>query len=137
MDTFVVASMRPSAGKTSFIIGVTKALNRKIGYIKPFGDRFLYRKKRMWDYDAALITNVFGLDENPEDMSIGFHHAKLLFMLDETTTGEKLRELRTGAGEGKELFFVECGKDLSYGASVHLDAISVARQLDAPLIVVA
>ena len=53
MDTFVVASMRPSAGKTSIIIGITKALNRKIGYIKPFGDRFLYRKKRMWDYDAA------------------------------------------------------------------------------------
>jgi len=136
MDTFVVTSMRPSAGKTSIIIGITKALNRKIGYIKPFGERFLYRKKRMWDYDAALITNIFGLDENPEDMSIGFHHAKLLFMLDEATTGEKLRELRAGAGEGKELFFVECGKDLSYGASIHLDAISIARQLDAPLIVV-
>ena len=94
MDTFVVTSMRPSAGKTSIIIGITKALNRKIGYIKPFGERFLYRKKRMWDYDAALITNIFGLDENPEDMSIGFHHAKLLFMLDEATTGEKLRELQ-------------------------------------------
>lgn len=137
MDTFVVASMRPSAGKTSIIIGITKALNRKIGYIKPFGERFLYRKKRMWDYDAALITNIFGLEENPEDMSIGFHHAKLLFMLDEAATGEKLRELRAGAGEGKELFFVECGKDLSYGASIHLDPISIARQLDAPLVVVA
>jgi BioD-like phosphotransacetylase family protein len=137
MDTFVVTSLHPSAGKTSIIIGITKALNRKIGYIKPFGERFLYRKKRMWDYDAALITNIFGLDENPEDMSIGFHHAKLLFMLDEATAGEKLRELHASAGEGKDLFFVECGKDLSYGASIHLDAISIARQLDAPLIAVA
>ena len=94
MDTFVVTSLRPSAGKTSIIIGITKVLNRKIGYIKPFGERFLYRKKRMWDYDAALITNIFGLDENPEDMSIGFHHAKLIYMLDEATTGEKLRELQ-------------------------------------------
>jgi uncharacterized protein len=137
MDTFVVTSMRPSAGKTSIIIGITKVLNRKIGYLKPFGERFLYRKKRMWDYDAALITNIFGLDENPEDMSIGFHHAKLLFMLDESTTREKLSELQASVGKGKELFFIECGKDLSYGASVHLDAISLARQLDAPLIVVA
>jgi uncharacterized protein len=137
MDTFVVTSLRPSAGKTSIIIGITKVLNRRIGYIKPFGERFLYRKKRMWDYDAALITNIFGLDENPEDMSIGFHHAKLLSMLDETATGEKLRELQAGAGTDKELFFVECGKDISYGASVHLDALSLARQLDAPLIVVA
>lgn len=137
MDTIVVTSMRPSAGKTSIIIGITKALNKKIGYIKPFGERFLYRKKRLWDYDAALITNIFGLEENPEDMSIGFHHAKLLFMLDEVTTGEKLRELSENAGGGKELFFVECGKDITYGASVHLDAISIARMMGAPLIVVA
>jgi uncharacterized protein len=137
MDTFVVTSLRPSAGKTSIIIGITKVLNRKIGYIKPFGERFLYRKKRMWDYDAALITNIFGLEENPEDMSIGFHHAKLLSMLDETATGEKLRELQASTGKDKELFFVECGKDISYGTSVHLDALSLARQLDAPLIVVA
>ncbi len=37
MDKFVVTSLRQSAGKTSIIIGITKALNRKIGYIKPFG----------------------------------------------------------------------------------------------------
>jgi BioD-like phosphotransacetylase family protein len=137
MDTFVVTSMRPSAGKTSIIIGIAKVLNRKIGYLKPFGERFLYRKKRMWDYDAALITNIFDLAENPEEMSIGFHHAKLRFILDESTTGEKLRELQASVGKGKDLFFIECGKDLSYGASVHLDAISLARQLDTPLIVVA
>jgi hypothetical protein len=137
VDTFVVTSLRPSAGKTSIIIGITKVLKRKIGYIKPFGERFLYRKKRMWDYDAALITNIFGLDENPEDMSIGFHHAKLIYMLDEATTGEKLRELQDSTGKDKELFFVECGRDISYGASVHLDALFIARQLGAPLIVVA
>ena len=137
MDKFVVTSLRQSAGKTSIIIGIAKALNKKIGYIKPFGERFLYRKKRLWDYDAALITNVFGLDENPEDMSIGFHHSKLLYMLDEETTREKLHELLESVGGGKELFFVECGKDITYGASVHLDAISVAKQLDAQLIVVA
>ncbi|MHB9098682.1 MAG: AAA family ATPase, partial [Syntrophales bacterium] len=49
MDTIVVTSLRQSAGKTSIIIGITKSLNKKIGYIKPFGERFLYRKKRLWD----------------------------------------------------------------------------------------
>ena len=137
MDKFVVTSLRQGAGKTSIIIGITKALNRKIGYIKPFGERFLYRKKRLWDYDAALITNIFGLDENPEDMSIGFHHSKLLYMLDEETTREKLRELLASVGEGKDIFFAECGKDLTYGASVHLDALSLVRELKAQLIVVA
>ena len=67
MRKFVVTSLRQSAGKTSMIIGIAKALNRSIGYIKPLGERFLYRKKRLWDYDAALVTNIFGLKENPED----------------------------------------------------------------------
>ena len=137
MDRFVVASLRQGAGKTSVIIGIAKALNRKIGYIKPFGERFLYRKKRLWDYDAALITNIFGLDDHPEEMSIGFHHSKLLYMLDEETTREKLNELVCSAGDGKEIFFAECGKDLTYGASIHLDALSIARELCAELIVVA
>jgi uncharacterized protein len=136
MDKFVVTSLRQGAGKTSVIIGITKALNRKIGYIKPFGERFLYRKKRLWDYDAALITNIFGLEENPEDMSIGFHHSKLLYMLDEDTTREKLCELLVNVGEGKEIFFAECGKDITYGVSVHLDALTIARNINAQLIVV-
>jgi BioD-like phosphotransacetylase family protein len=136
MNTFVMASLRPNAGKTTLIIGMAKALNRTIGYIKPFGERFLYRKKRLWDYDAALVTHIFDLKEHPEEMSIGFHHSKLLYMLDERGTEEKLKELLESVGEGKELFFAECGKDITFGASVHLDAISVARQLDAPLIFV-
>ncbi len=137
MLKYVVTSLRPSAGKTSVIIGIAKALDRKIGYIKPFGERFLYRKKRLWDYDAALVTNLFGLKENPEDMSIGFHHSKLLYMLDEQATREKLRELLASVGEGKDLFFAECGKDMTYGSSVHLDAVTLSRELEAPLIVVA
>jgi BioD-like phosphotransacetylase family protein len=137
MDRFVVTSLRQGAGKTSVIIGIAKALNRKIGYIKPFGERFLYRKKRLWDYDAALITNIFGLEDHPEEMSIGFNHSKLLFMLNEETTREKLHELTISAETGKEIFFAECGKDITYGASVHLDALSLARELDAELIVVA
>ena len=102
MEKFVVTSFRPNAGKTSMIIGIAKAVDKRIGYIKPFGERFLYRKKRLWDYDAALITNVFGLNENPEDMSIGFHHTKLLYMLDEQTTGEKLHELQDNVGSDKD-----------------------------------
>jgi BioD-like phosphotransacetylase family protein len=61
MEKVIVASMRESAGKTGVIVGLAKALGKKIGYIKPFGDRLLYRKKRLWDYDSALITDIFGL----------------------------------------------------------------------------
>ena len=65
MNKLVVTSMRHNAGKTSVIIGLANALNKKIGYIKPFGDKLLYRKKRLWDYDAALIASIFSLENPP------------------------------------------------------------------------
>jgi hypothetical protein len=105
--------------------------------MKPFGERLLYRKKRLWDYDAALMTNLFEITENPEDMSIGFHHSKLLYMLDEASTRIRINELAVMFGGDKDLLFVEGGRDLAYGVSVHLDPISIAAYLNAPLVIVA
>jgi len=137
MEKVVVTSMRENAGKTTAIIGIAKALNLKFGYMKPFGERLVYRKKRLWDYDASLIAGIFGLEENVEDMSIGFHHPKLLYMLDEETTGKRLLEQLAHVGEKKDFVFIEAGQDITYGASVYLDAISLAKYLDARLLVVA
>jgi len=71
MEKVIIASMRKSAGKTSAIVGITAATKKKIAYVKPFGERMLYRKKRLWDYDSSLISALFGLKEDPVDMSIG------------------------------------------------------------------
>jgi len=137
MDKLVVTSMRQGAGKTSVIIGLAKALNKKAGYMKPFGERLIYRKKKLWDYDAALIANIFEMEESGENMSIGFHPSKLLSMLDEEMTKQKLFELMSNVGNKKDIVFIEAGKDITYGSSVYLDAISLAQYLDAGLLVVA
>ncbi|MHA1214751.1 MAG: DRTGG domain-containing protein [Candidatus Hodarchaeales archaeon] len=138
MQKIVVASIHEEAGKTSLIIGLAKALagKKKVGYMKPFGDRLLYQKKRLWDYDAALITNILDLKENPEDISIGFAHSKLRFMYNESSLKEKLKEICTKVGLEKDLVFIEAGRDLAYGRSVHLDPITMAQTLDAKLLVV-
>jgi len=136
MDKLVVTSMRHNAGKTSVIIGLANALNKKTGYIKPFGDKLLYRKKRLWDYDAALIANIFSLEEPPEDMSIGFNHSRLLYVLDRESTKNKVLELQGRVDKNTDVIFVESGKDISYGVSVNLDAMSLAAFLEAQLIVV-
>ncbi len=136
MNKIIVASLRKNAGKTNVIVGLTKTLNKKIGYLKPFGDRLIYSKKRLWDYDSALIANVFTLHENPEDMSIGFDHSKLRYMYDEKVTREKVSELATNMGQGKDILFVEGGRDLSYGISVYLDALSLARYIGGKLVTV-
>jgi len=136
MKTIVVGSTHKSAGKTSLIVGLAKAAGKPAGYMKPLGDRLLYRKKRLWDYDAALITNVFGLEGNPEDMTIGFEHSKLRYMYDAEGMKGKLSEMLTAAGEGKELVFVEAGESLSCGASINLDSMALAEQLGGRLVLV-
>jgi len=127
MHRLIIASLRKGAGKTSIIVGLGRAMGKKIGYLKPFGDRLLYRKKRLWDYDAALVTRIFQLAENPEEMSIGFDHSKLRFMYDEAGIRQKLGEVLANTEAGKEVVFLEGGRELGYGMSVHLDPISLAR----------
>jgi hypothetical protein len=127
MDKVIIASMRKSAGKTSVIVGIAAALNKKMAYLKPFGERMLYRKKRLWDYDSALITSLFGLKEDPVDMSIGFDHSKLRYMYDEESTKQKVLETIANVGGDKEILFLEGGRDLTYGISVHLDTLSLAK----------
>ncbi len=136
MKTIVVGSTHKSAGKTSFIVGMARAVGKPSGYMKPLGDRLLYRKKRLWDYDAALMTNVFALEGRPEDMTLGFEHAKLKYMYDAESLKVKLGEMLAAAGEGKEAVFVEGGETLSYGASINLDSMALAAQLDARLVLV-
>ncbi len=127
MGSLIVASTRESAGKTSVLIGIGRALNKKFGYIKPLGDRFLYRKKRLWDYDAALMVNLFDLGEEPERISIGFDHSKLRYMYDEESITHEMKQVIAEMEKGKEALFIECGKDLSYGASVHLDPLTLSQ----------
>lgn len=137
MKRLIIASMRKGAGKTSLIVGLAKALGKRVGYLKPFGDRLLYRKKRLWDYDSALMANIFGLTDNPEDLSLGFDHAKLRYMYGVAGMQERLLESVSRVEQGKEMLFIEGGRDFSYGVSVSLDVLSLARYLQAPLVLVA
>lgn len=136
MKNLIIGSVSEEAGKTSLIVGLARALEQKFGYLKPFGDRLIYRKKRLWDYDAALITNIFGLEHSSEDMTIGFEHAKLRYMYDEAGTKEKLNEMVQNLGDSNPFLFIEGGKDLTYGSSVKLDTISLVKYLNGKLIVV-
>lgn len=136
MVKLIIASWRAHAGKTSIIAGLAKVLDRPIGYLKPFGDRSLYRKKRLWDQDAALMTHLFGLTDAPEEMSLGFDHSKLQYMYDDDSRREKLHEVVRHIGSGKEVLFIEGGEAITYGASVGLDAITLARQVGGHLVIV-
>jgi uncharacterized protein len=136
MKNIIIGSVSEDAGKTSFIVGLGKALNKKFAYLKPFGDRLIYRKKRLWDYDCALITNIFGLDQSSEDMTIGFEHSKLRYMYDEASTKAKLLDMASKLGGENQLLIVEGGKNLNHGSSIRLDTLSLARYIGGKLILV-
>jgi uncharacterized protein len=136
MKKFIIGSVSEGAGKTSFIVGLAKATGQKLGYLKPFGDRLIYRKKRLWDYDSAVITNIFGLEQSSEDMIIGFEHSKLRYMYDAASTQAKLQEMARNLPADNQLLMVEGGKDLTYGVSIYLDTLSLAKHLNAKLILV-
>lgn len=136
MKHIVIASMRKNAGKTSLIVGLAGNTDLKLGYLKPFGDRLLYRKKRLWDFDAAAACQAMGVSETPESMSIGFDHSKLRYMYDKSTMADKVKEISELNAVDKDVMLVEGSSDWDRGISVHLDAISLVRTLDAELVVV-
>jgi uncharacterized protein len=136
VKNIIIGSVSENAGKTSLIVGLAKAMGSKFSYIKPFGDRLIYRKKRLWDYDSAIITNIFGLEQSSEEMTIGFEHSKLRYMYDEAGTKAKLLDMARKLSNEKEPLFIEGGKDLTYGASIRLDTLSLARYTDGKLILI-
>ncbi len=136
MKPVIFGSGRENSGKTSIIAGLWRSTGGDHGYIKPMGDRHVYKKKRLWDYDAALMVNAFGLDRGVESITIGFDHSKLRFMYDKDSIGEKLRSMVEENDKGTGTLFIEAGKDLVYGGSVHLDAASISKALQTPLVIV-
>ncbi len=47
MNKIVFACTRRSAGKTTIFTGLAKAMGKEVAYMKPFGDRLIYRKKTL------------------------------------------------------------------------------------------
>jgi BioD-like phosphotransacetylase family protein len=136
MKNIIIGSVTENAGKTSFIIGLAKAMDKKFSYLKPFGDKLVYRKKRLWDYDAALITNIFGLEQSSDEMTIGFEHAKLRYVYDEASVKTKLLEMMKHLSNSGGTLFTEGGKNLTYGTSVQLDTLSLVKHMGGKLVLV-
>jgi len=135
MNKIVVASMRKSAGKTSVIVGLTEALKKKVGYMKPFGDRMVYKDKKLRDYDVELMTDLYGLEDKSEDMCFGFDHSKLKYVYKGNTRKRLLEAVKT-VGKSKDLLVMEGANDLMHGTYLHLGSLSLAKHTGAKLVVV-
>ncbi len=136
MSRIVIASMREDAGKTGLVVGLAQVAGRPFGYLKPFGDRLVYRKKAVWDHDCAVVVSAFALREQAHELTIGFEQQKLRYMYDKAAIEERLRAMAARAESERDVLFIEAGQDLCYGSFVHLDALTLARQTGGKLVVV-
>jgi BioD-like phosphotransacetylase family protein len=141
MNKIVISSMRAGAGKTSIIAGIISSVkNKKFSYIKPLGDRLIYRRKKSWDYDASLIVNLLGregeLEARFEKITLGFDQSKIRYMYDEEGIKKALSDMVKEIGTGNDILFAEGGRDLYFGAWENLDPISLSKYIDAKLVIV-
>lgn len=136
MKRIVVCSITRGAGKTSVIAGLMKHHQGQAHYLKPLGDRLLYKKKRSIDHDAALLNSLYDLETNPELMTLGFDHSKLRFMYDQEGLRSKLAKMLSTVPSERELIFIEAGTDMVRGSSLGLDPVSLANMLEADILMV-
>ncbi len=136
MSRIVFSSLRKNSGKTSVIVGLCKAAERNFGYMKPLGDRLMYKKKRLWDYDAALMVDIFDLSEDAGEITLGFEQTKLGYMYDRDAIELRIRGMAEDLEAGREFLAVESGKDILLGSKIYMDGISLAKCLDAKIVMI-
>lgn len=137
MNNYIISSTEEDAGKTTIGLGFAFSSDKSFNYFKPFGDRPIYKKKRLIDYDAKLFKNVMGLEEEYEKFCIGFDHSKIKYAYDSDTIKEKISERIQELGENKDGVIIESGENWYFGSSIYLDPVSLYRTIEAEIILVA
>ncbi|HEC77013.1 MAG TPA: hypothetical protein ENI33_07145 [Thermoplasmatales archaeon] len=134
MKNIIVSSMDEKSGKTVVAYAIAKMAKRKIGYMKPIGDNVIYKDKKVLDYDAMLFNNAFKICDNPEELCMGIHHSKILHFYKDV--GKEFMRRYEKIGRNKDLFIIEGGEFFWKGASVSLDAFSIAEKIPAEIVFV-
>jgi BioD-like phosphotransacetylase family protein len=144
MPSLFLASSEPLAGKTAIIGALGSRLardGRRVGYLKPvYIDTRALEEAGVADPDAQFLAQALGLAEPPGDL------------VPATLTYSRYQDLLTGRGEdlvaktrflhselarARDVVFIEGGHTLQEGAAAGLSAPQVARELGAPVVLVA
>lgn len=131
MISILVASNKAYSGKTLVCLGLALRLKDegyKAGYVKPIGSSLLRRGSAMVDADAIFMKEALALKEPDNVVSpfvMSFEAGNKLF-----EGGLKdVKKAVSGAiksVKGKDFLIIEGGGDLSEGALLGLDAMSLA-----------
>ena len=141
-----IAATRMNDGKTTSSLGLYSALNdsqKKIGYIKPVGQRFIDINGEKIDEDCYLLNEIFDVATPMEAMSPIVVHKDFTknFLEDSETIYPKIvnrlcRAFDRAAYE-KDYIIIEGTGHAGVGSVFNLSNAQVAKMLNAKVIIVA
>ncbi|MGE4357652.1 MAG: phosphotransacetylase family protein [Candidatus Omnitrophota bacterium] len=139
---FIAATMQ-NDGKTTIALGLVSALRKKfkrIGFIKPVGQRYLLENGYKVDEDSVLMEKVFGYrccikDMNPIAVERGFTERYLLHGRKELLEKKIMRAFNNLARDN-DLIIIEGTGHAGVGSCFNLSNARVAKMLEAPVILI-
>ncbi len=143
MRSIMVSSPELYSGKSAITMALAMKLrdnDYKIGYMKPVGNIIVDSDGVLTDDDALNMKNIFGLQENLDDL------APILFtyrLLDDVLEGKqkaltgKLESTFQKVSKDKDVMLLEGAGDLSGGSVLGLSDFDVARMTGSKILLVA
>ena len=141
-----IAATRMNDGKTTTSLGLFAALRtrtRKVGFIKPVGQRFIEVDGQQIDEDSILLDSIFKVDVPIEAMSpISIHPTFTREFLDDPEEKNKIQidHMCRGfdrAAYEKDYVIIEGTGHAGVGSVFNLSNAEVARRLNAKAIIIA
>lgn len=139
-----IAATGQDCGKTTTslsLIHLARKKYQRIGFIKPFGPKLIEYKGRQIDMDAALISHIYGLDDDLEHMSpVVVESQTTRRFLDGKISHERLiapLDRAINVLEKKcDFLIIEGAGHAGVGAVVGLSNAQVAARYQAPVLLV-
>jgi uncharacterized protein len=138
-----IVSTETFAGKTALCAGLATWLQgtgRRVGYLKPITVPLVGDDPEAGDDDAVVMQRLLRLDIAPRDLApIRLDEALVARLLgDQPDDASRARVLASRDRQhGRDVILVEGANDWRQGTLAGLSAVSVARLLDARVIIVA
>ena len=130
MRSLFLGSVTERSGKSMVTLGLAKNYPGKVGYFKPFREVMLSREGRVFDQDAHLMKKALGLDWTEEELSPFVYDAYRPVLIEDIMA--TCRHIR---GEA-DIVFIEGTRDITTGCLGAVSGMSIAKALDAPVILV-
>ncbi|MBU0682682.1 MAG: AAA family ATPase, partial [Candidatus Omnitrophica bacterium] len=138
-----VAATRQNVGKTTVSLGLIATLFdtfRKIGFIKPVGQRYLVEDGFKVDEDSVLMEKIFKFNFSLQDMSpIAVERGYTEKFLDNKNVVDTAREIKKAfnhVAEDNDLVVIEGTGHAGVGSVFDLSNAAVARMLNSRVILI-